>query len=207
MPRVKKEEKIETKKPTKARGSKSTTKKTSTKTKTTKKAKKTQALELTPNKAPIDILIPSQSGISPDTEIIVQTASTKSNILRVPVEQVEGKLLKTITNTQYFYPTEITANICQELITLDLLKIDDNKNYSITIAPEQLFFSVPNEESVQAQELVKNDKIKGLFSNFKVIGVHIIKNKYDRIYNFKNSTGTVMLGCGVLLNLGTEVNE
>lgn len=183
-----------------------TTKKTTTKSKTTtKKPKKSQVIELIPNKAPIDTLIPSQSGISPAQELIVQTASTKSNILRVPVEQVEGKILKTITYNQYFYPTDISANTCEDLLAIDLLKLSDNSKSKIEVAPEQLLFT-EDDEPIQAQDLLDGSVIKGVFSNFKVISVHIFKNKYDRVYNFKNSTDTVMLANGVLLNLGISVD-
>lgn len=183
-----------------------TTKKTTTKSKTTtKKTKKSQVIELIPNKAPEDTLIPSQSGISPAQELIVQTASTKSNILRVPVEQVEGKILKTITYNQYFYPTDISVNTCEDLLAIDLLKLSDNSKSKIEVAPEQLLFT-EDDEPIQAQDLLDGSVIKGVFSNFKVISVHIFKNKYDRVYNFKNSTDTVMLANGVLLNLGISVD-
>jgi hypothetical protein len=63
-----------------------------------------------------------------------------------------------------------------------------------------------DENPIQAQDLLDGSIIKGVFSDFKVIAVHIFKNKYDRVYNFNNETRSVMLGCGVLLNLGTKVD-
>ena len=110
----------------------------------------------------------------------------------------EGKTIKLIAYDQYFRPATSYASICEDMFDIELIKLSDNTKHSIKVAPDQIFYTIKDEE-ITAEDLLDNQVIKGLFSNFKVNQVHIYKNKDDRVINFSSDEfDKYILSCGVL---------
>lgn len=179
---------------------KSKTTKTTKVVKTAKKTKKTETiLEVVPNKVPVDTLITTTKGISINNEMIAQISSTKNNILRLKAEVLEGKLIKILSEDQYFHPASCQASKAEDMLNMEFVKLSDNSKVKIDVAPDQIFYNL-YEQEVKAQDLVTDNIIRGQFSNFKLVNVHIYKNKDDRVLNFKILDGspTYVLGCGII---------
>jgi len=167
--------------------------------KTTKKTKKTEILEVIPNKVSVDTLIITTKGISINNEIVAQISSTKNNILRLRAEVLEGKMIKILSEDQYFHPASCQASKAEDMLNMEFVKLSDNSKVKIDVAPDQIFYNL-YEQEVKAQDLVADNIIRGQFSNFKLVDAHIYKNKDDRVLNFKILDGspTYVLGCGII---------
>jgi hypothetical protein len=174
--------------------------KATTKKPATKKTTKTKAVEIAPNKTPLKDLTTSTTGLSIQTDIITKTSATKNDILRLPVELLEGKMVKIISQDQYFHEASCAAYSCEDMLDIELLKLSDNSTVHIKVAPNTILYKSEDETPIKAQELLDNQIIKGLFTNFKVLQVHIYKNKDDRIINFNvKDFDKYMLANGLLV--------